>query len=773
FFAHTLVVENGAPALWPIDYYEWAEWKRRLEPDEDTDTPPEPLRTVALEAIEPSPSFVLPELQAFLRESPGRAGMLSAMVRAVFIGQASSRVLVVRDSPLNGAFWIACVQKAFPLRHALALTQSTYQFDTRDCAMLNATTTGTDFTFDETQRKFQFFMFDLIEDASSDVPDDNAEFASSIAGWMAEQPDVLAAFHAFMAQVEHDAIGPELLQFVRVFRIGRGDIAGLSIADVVAALHVVAPYLSTAARKPLLEPLARATEWAAAEGAPEELLSLLNSLAESSAEAVAPAQGSGIAQTWLHCFQAIRARRRWNMLPALSESRDAIAKLSREADRDIARLVLSDITSIGTSLAEMPLDADIALEWLMGEVLRSAQCAGAATDSGPVQDVIAAARGRAARDEGGIAALLRAFGNDARGLAATCATLASGAAGLNDPEAYRRADVTGRALRGILEDVPESVRVAVRRALDRSDTWAILFGEWQGVLAARGGSERLYAAYRDDVLSTVPGFDRACRGEIARTYAQSLDAQARPAVAVGWIRSGEVERFPRDVQQWCVRAAAGSLRLSRGMPGDEEAEAAIADRAQRLSMPLEPDVPFLRGLLAAASRDDVTAARLERLPTALRNIERSEYAAFLRGFLRPALSGLLDADENEALLHAAFVPAEAACFVDEYTGAITASGRAALPVPSVAALLRFWLVRVGDGEVPGSAAVIRPVVAALTTRLVKMSHADLESVRRRVRFTDSTPSPAAVRWKRIEQEVERRNRTLLTRVGDLLRRPKP
>src|SRR3954466_817292 len=111
FFSHTLVLENGQlPVLWPVDLYEWQGWRDGLSPEEDNEEVPGPIPEVDLDALSPAESFKLEELCAFLREEPGRTELLARMGRAVLLGRTSSRALVVRDTPLNGLYWIACLQ---------------------------------------------------------------------------------------------------------------------------------------------------------------------------------------------------------------------------------------------------------------------------------------------------------------------------------------------------------------------------------------------------------------------------------------------------------------------------------------------------------------------------------------------------------------------------------------------------------------------------------------------------------------------------------------
>jgi GTPase-associated protein 1, N-terminal domain type 2/GTPase-associated protein 1, middle domain len=765
FFAHSLVLDEWPAAVWPIDFYEWPGWKRRLEPAEDTETAPGPLPAVALEDIAPSPSFTFAELQAFLRESPGRGELLAAMIRAVFAGRRSARVLVVRDSPLNGAFWIACVQKAFPLRHALTLSQSTYQFDPRDCAALNATTTGTGFSFDETQRKFQFSMFDLVESANSEVVDEAGDYAAAMSRWMTEEPELAAGFHRFMAGVDHESIGPELPQFLSVFRMARGDTAGLDLPAMVDALQITARHIAPAQRAALFEPLADGAVWSAAEGTPEQLLALLSALAQDAGAATDRTERAPLARTWLRCFETIRNTGRWSMLPVLSESRDAIAALAPEAERGIAVHLLSpaERKAIGAGLAAIPDESAVAAEWLLGELLRSARSVGSSSTAEPVQEVIAAARGC---NRGAAAAILRAFGADPSGLAAACATLAWGE---SETEQFRRGEKAGLALFEVLGTLPPAVCTDVRRALDRRETWPVLFHEWLATLNAARGRRELYVEYCNGVLSALPGFDRACRGAIATSFAETLDAKARGAAALTWIRVGEVDRFPPEIQRWCVDAAAATIVLSRDGSGADAARI-VTERAQRLEMRLEPDRPFLRLLLEQVASPKETLAQLElaRLPAALRSLDRAEYVEFLYGFLHPVLA-LADEDDHDQVLRACFVAGESDSFAGVYTAALTARGRSELPVAAVTGALRFWLVRVGDGGVPGSGALNEPVLQALAARLARMPRADLEKLKRRIRIADSSVSQARAKWNWVQQEIERHQRSIFARARDMLR----
>lgn len=773
FFAHTLVLDDGAPELWPIDYYEWEGWKGALEPDEDNEEAPPVLPAVVLSGIEPSASFTLTELQAFLRENPGRPGVLSAMVRAVFFGPSRSRVLVVRDTALDGPFWLACVEKAFPLRQAISLPLCTYQFDPRDCAALNATTTGTNFTFADTERNFQFCMFDLAEGTASDIPDDGAEYASTVTRWLAEQPDQLAAFHAFTADVEHDGIGRELAHVLRLFRTSIKD-ASLSVAAVVEALDGAAALLPASARAKLVAPVADVAEQAAAAGTPEQVISVLRFLADAAERDLMPSARAVIAQTWVRCFVALLSAQRWTGLPALSELRDGLAP---DIDRVIAERMLSptSVAVIGAALAAMPSDAGAQFEWIVAEALRSAQVLNGARpwEHRTMQELVAAVAVRANRDAAVAAALLRAFGDDARGIAFVSAALLSHETP-TAAETERRGIVLGRAFFDLFNGAPDPEQAALRRALDAPATWPVLFGEWCAIVAARPGDAACYEMYRDRVLPSLPGYTREYRGSIVRAYAETLEGPRRGAQALTWLRNGDVNVFPRELQEWCVLTAALAVPLARSVNGGLAAAEAVAHRARELGITLDPDRPFLRAALEWIRQPNALASArdLDRLAPMLRRLDDVDYREFLHDFLPPALLNAGSDEQHEAVVGATFVPAARAVFAAVYTAALSANDANALPKAAVTTALRFWLGKNATSPVP-FAELNGPALDALTVRLAKLRRPEFEAVQRHFEADRALGPVASTRWRRIKDDIERRNRSIWSRLGAAVRRERP
>lgn len=775
FFSHTLVVDALPPGAYPIDYFEWSGWKSRLEAEEDTEEAPPTLHDIDFDAIEPSPSFTLAELQTFLREAPGRVEVLAAMIRAVFFGGPKSRVLVVRAAPLDAAFWLACVQKAFPPRLACTLSLSTYQFDSRDCAALNGTTTGTGFLFDDTQRRFQFCMFDLVEGKNSEIPDEGGEYAATVARWMADRPDRLASFHAFMAHVDLGAIAAELVQPLRLFRAGAGEGPALPSGQLIESIGFAARHVPSAHRGPLIPVVGHAAVTAANEGQTEQLAPLLKFLGESAAGIPAP-ERAGVAALWLRCFQALRAAGRYGALTTLSEGRRTLAQNSPEVERAIASQLLSseELRAIGQWLGALPAAGIRSIEAVVREILDAARSLGEqqplATPA--VRELIAEVSVRARQDREAAGSLLRAFGSDADALTRVCWTLLRGSPG--DPskaEVDRRGEIAGGALADALAGATTEVRAAVRRGLDKPETWHVLLGEWRAMLERRQNLRALYAGYRDAIAKDVPHFDQQHRGDLMRLLAAALNGRERAQQALEWLRSGEVDHRGPDLKSWCITAAAAGIPLTREDPLGRALAREIAERARAEGVTLDPDRPFLRESLDLV-HGPVTLGvlKLDRIAAMMDRLDRDDYETFLSGWLQPALQRAHNDTEHGKVLRAAFVPAEQPTFVKAFTRALGAGTPSPLSSAAAEAALQFWLGSLSPGTKDPLKSVHGPALAALTERLAAMERKEFDDLAQRLGASGRINQTTT--WNRLCETVAQRNKSVFTRLTDLLLGPK-
>ncbi|HEX4955372.1 MAG TPA: hypothetical protein VF017_18430 [Thermoanaerobaculia bacterium] len=259
FFAHTLVFEPGSLGdLWPVDLYEWTGWKSRLEAAEDGEEAPPPLPVVELAGVTPAESFQLAELSAFVRGQEEGVAFLARVGRALLASRSDSRPVVVRDRPVEALFWIAAVLKLFPPRHARRLAVSTYQDDPRSCADLNATSGETDFVWSEAEARYRFYHFDRQSGLASEVAGDPSDYAATTARWLAEQPERLERFHAFLTTFRHERLDAGLAAALDLFLL-REDPAALPLGErLVRMVRFAAEHGDQDARLELLGGLEKA-----------------------------------------------------------------------------------------------------------------------------------------------------------------------------------------------------------------------------------------------------------------------------------------------------------------------------------------------------------------------------------------------------------------------------------------------------------------------------------------------------------------------------------
>jgi hypothetical protein len=228
YFAHALLVEKLPTTMWPVDLYEWCDWKGKLKDGEDIEQSQFNLPILSIYPNETAYSFE--NLQEFLQEDDRRSKFLAQMIQAVLLRFETSRSLVIREDMMsNCSFWIACIQKSFPATSQQRLSCSSYQFDPRACLAVNAIYGETDFSLGENERKYQFYVFDFITNVHSYVGDAYSEYATTISTWMYQQPEQLELFYGFSSKFEFNSLSAELIIILRLYRISIGE--SLSLSD--------------------------------------------------------------------------------------------------------------------------------------------------------------------------------------------------------------------------------------------------------------------------------------------------------------------------------------------------------------------------------------------------------------------------------------------------------------------------------------------------------------------------------------------------------------
>lgn len=768
YFAHTLVFEGDVPPIWPVDFYEWEGWVDRLAPADDTEAEPAPLSPVDLAEVAPGESFSLEDLQAFLREQPGRTRLLERMARAALLHAESGRPVVVRDTPLNGLYWIACAQKLFPPRHALHLSFSSYQYDARGAALLNATAGETDFTFGETERQYQFQVFDLVTGAHSDVPDADDDHPAFAARWLAEDPARLDAFIEFTGLFGHGRPDGELDHAARLFHLSSGGEGELSGPQLSGMLDFVRRHTLPAARGRVLGTVLQAARQGGGEGwAPEDHGRLVAFLAGEARASGEPAHRGLALAAWRSLLErrvlaggegAAAAAEGWRQVrAAFADAPDALEDGVLEPslwERATPRL------------HALPPEVPALLLRVVADVL-----AARGEDAlEPAREVVAAllqgllrAAGDAPRATRLALEALRGAGLGPGALADACRLLAAAAAAEPPGSPARAAPAAvGAGLGEVLGSMPAEGAAGVRAALDGdAGGWRVLYGEWGWMLARSDDPAADFCRYRAEVLDRHPGYARACRGAVMASLLERLPDGRAGKVALEWLRTGELGALPPERRAGAVARAAGAVPLDDASPAALQRARQVAAAAAEAGVALRPDLPRLLEALAAARAraGGVEALGLEGVAPALEGIDAAGYARFVDGFLPAALDRVHNRREHGLVLAATY----RAEHHDPFAGAYRAWFRSppvGRPAEPLRVALKFWLAF--DGEAGAQLASLAPLGEEESVRaLADMEPEAVGRVRR-----DLRPSgDALARWERWEAAVEERRRGPLARLG--------
>jgi len=770
FFAHSLVLEDDPaelPSIWPIDLYEWTGWTQDLSEDGEGGNPPGPLPAVDLPEGAPGESFQLDALADFLREEPGRVELLARMGRAVLLGPESSRRVVIRATALDGLFWIAAVQKLFPPRHAWRISFSTYQDDPRGCARVNATTGATDFRLDEADRKYRFYVFDLIEGVSSEVPEAEDDYPAVAARWMAECPERHGELIRFM-----DHFGPRmpesaLTSALDLFRFAHDEEFSCSDRRFAEAVKVASDWTTPEGRRQLLDTLA-GSACRNGLGGPAEYGILVRFLAEgangeeeASRRRVFDVWWSSVRRSWSEREEAPeRIEELWRVVEPVFAGRSVEA----------AELLTAAVSrSLAEGLPSIPV-ATVLLRISLATLER-------AGESRPWGHETACALldtlGRAGAQE---AALLAVRSEGEALVAVTYRLLDTGLDGLGgwDSEAGRDFQGTvGRALGGVLAHVPAGRASEVRAKLAADERWDVLLGEWLGIIGGAHDLWNRYRDYRSRVLDVLPGYRDARESEIVESLLDRLGRGEARKQAAAWVEDGALDRFGDALAARCLALANEAVPL---VPG--EAESARLDRlaeavsaaAERRSVELSPDRPFLyRSLKPLRARNAALDADLrKRLGEAVGELSASE----ARDYLGVALPLALERAENLAdhrCVLGALVPRDTPGAAREGYGSFMRNRKPRFP-PSLKAALRFWLrFDPSDPETRHLETLQKAAHDELVRVLAELPQRRFSRLRKDIR-RDIAREPASSRWQDIEQAIERRQRNPLRKLVNVFRR---
>jgi len=629
YFAHSLVVDAVPLPAWPLDYYEWNGWKRGLLPEEDSDVMPEPLPSIPLADIAPAQSFSFEELQVFIAEAPERKALLATMVRAVLHNAATSRAVIIRDSFLNGLFWTACVHKAFPLAYARHLSLSTYQFDERNCGVINATVPGSQFTCDEAQATYQFFVFDLIDGRTSTVPVAGQGYAEAVSGWMAESPERIESFFRFTSLFSHEQAEPSLDALAWLYRWSIGDRVALDAKQRTAVLAFAERHVRPGKHGELLAGLSRIASTLDGPETSQEQCCYLRFLGQCAANSGDANHRQQTIQLWLGIFDRFIADD-----PALVDAtrRDLFESLGGFA-AEIAAGFLAERhwLQLKSHLGSMIPDV---LERALSEVQAANSVLGRhpAWDQPETRTVITALLRSGEPLDQAAERILRVLGTDVDSVVELCRSAMVG----EDTHTESRGEAFGRALARNLAGRNSAFAQSVRVRLDEAGATAVLYGELTQTRLRWTDAEASYQRYAQSVLRQLPRYERKYGERIARELVADWPRDRIGRQAIRWLDGLDIASASTEFLRQCVLWVNAALPLDPRSSEWGEWASRLEELARKYEVRLVPNRPALR-MRVQEARDKKTVP-IQGLAEELDEIDASGYREFLDVFLPVCLT---------------------------------------------------------------------------------------------------------------------------------------
>ena len=643
FFAHTLVLDKKPPDS-PIDYLEWEGWQTRLSPDEDTQETPPLLPVVDLIKPSDANSFSFQELKEFLNEVPGRADMLKSMIRAVFLGPSANRMVVIRDNAINSFFWIAVILKAMPICHYSKLTFSTYQYSLYDCALINATTPDTDFTFSETERNFQFYMFDLISGLNSELPEAQNDFASNIVDWMAKDHRMISNFHDFLEYFNGFPLDEVVfLTAVELFKAYEGQENAKIGSTISELLNFTREYGINEKRRQLIEIVSTILDRNIETCKPLDCADAFEftcNIIYSDSEA---GEREIVFKNWILLLQSLSQSPDFSGIN-IDHQYNALTDAFRNNQDELAAYSI-DIEYLEFLMANAPKYNNITLTVIFKQLRSAFERVGRVPfwNQSEIPSIIKSVCEVSIESLSKVVAIMEGICTDAESLAGVANIIYSFE--MADPSytelaesIYENDVIAGRALCCLLIKRDPNYAGKVRDILNSQANFPILMGEYRELIDKAPDKQKAFNVYNERILKKLSGFDKEWRPYIYEYYLNSLPVDKRFKEIFSWIKNDFLRNFPPELARKCLIIAYKGIPLEIANPQLDLMKGKIRNLASELDIDLYPDKFLIIELITKAnlSSTDFKDILNEKLNSNLQKLDKEDYEQFISAYLMPA-----------------------------------------------------------------------------------------------------------------------------------------
>lgn len=722
YFAHALVLDDVGEGRWPIDAFAWQGWVSNVA---DDDIEPAPLPQIDSLELTTGADFSFDELKTFLNEAHGRPQALETMLRAVFRRSADSRSIVIREQlELDALYWVACIQKAFPPPGQKSLSCSTYQFDPRSSFAVNATVGDTDFLFDEGERKYQFYVFDFVTGAHSSVPEDGAEYASAVSGWMASAPERLRAFHDFASLFKDLEIDGRLLHVFRLFRLETGESVALSSADVTSILAFVRDHARPAAFSRLLSAVGYLSKTLEQGSRAEDWVAVVRFLAAGAVATGEAEHRLRACQTWLDAFDTLAIAQQSGEETVLA-LRGELEKQLQDGARTLSELFLSD-AHMDFVLARASKLPPKTLGVTISEVDRSCRRLGpepshASQAAHNLIEAVVVANPQ-------LPDLQWAFipyRSTVADLAAVTRLIATmlidqvRAGSWTDDQWQHASRSVGGSLAGVLATGDRALRFALIDELKAKDGYtAILHGEWEASMLRAAEKTAAHAEYERHVFTGDSKFAAEMPARMAVALLRMLPADAQRVQARKWVEAGRVRSFSDDVARSVLSLALATLTFAPEDASSDELARRVTAEVSARKLKIDPVRLDLRETAVRCLRepDGINGLRAD-----LRSVDREAYREFVAVVLPRLLLRAATRGQHRKVVMAMTRDDSPDVFAERYCSLLFQRSHETVEAVDAAALT-FWLkLEDTDSAWPQLGTLREPALDAIAARLAAMT----------------------------------------------------
>ena len=268
YLGHAVIADEGQLDCYPCELYGGAFLRDHMEYEEvNNPNPPDYLPTPVLV---PGDQITVDAVVDFL-SAENRMEIFKNMVYTLLTYEATKRRIIICDAPENIIFWIAAMEYTLPLKLALEINFTTYEYSpalsaSQICGVVRE---GTDF-----DRNGNYYIFDLETNHCPEFTKDRG-FFRFLQTTMSFSYDSLKHFHKFLTRgYSYNRADTDMIAAYHLYTILYDGAAGATLEELQAAFDFAEKYAMPKERHHIFESLLNQKESLLAAETPQFFLLL-------------------------------------------------------------------------------------------------------------------------------------------------------------------------------------------------------------------------------------------------------------------------------------------------------------------------------------------------------------------------------------------------------------------------------------------------------------------------------------------------------------------